>query len=330
MSWRWGLALLLVATTAQAQTQTRAPAPSAAELLFREGRQASDASDFERACNAFQASLELEPTRGTRLNLALCQMQLGRLLEATTNLKLVAEQLSQDDERSAMVAAHLATIAKRLSRIRLRLDAELPNEAELRIDGRRFPVRDLPDPLVMNPGEHLFELSAPGYVAERRQLQLGEGESREVALGLVHSAPEPAPSSLAPVAQPRPVARAHVEAKQERETSDPDGSRRTSGYVLLGVAGAGLLSAGISGALILREQDIVSTECPNRECSDTGLAAASRGRTLVAVAAGSLGLGLLSGAVGFYLLGTSQSRRAVAASFDVGAGQLSLQLSGRL
>lgn len=317
------LPLLLSLSLSLWSEASAAQTPSAADLLFREGRVASDAGDHARACRAFQASLELDPGRGTRLNLALCQIQLGRLLEASKNLKLVAAQLGPDDERAAIVAESLAAIAKRLARVELRLDAGLPDGTELRVDGLRVDLAVARAPLVLDPGRHAFELAVPQHAPARVELTLDEGETRTAALS---------PGSAPP---PTAATNARPSAKQTEQPTNqppvPDQSRRTLGFACLGLGGAGLVSAGVSGALMLRESGIVDRECDARGCSDTGLAAGARGRTLVVVSAASLGVAAVAGAVGFYFLQSSARKQSqVAMGLQLGDGGLSLQLATSL
>jgi hypothetical protein len=73
----------------------------------------------------------------------------------------------------------------RVAPIVLRISASAL-EAEIRVDGRRvgtftgepIALRDL------GPGEHIIEVSAPGYQPWRRELELDAGENRDLEAGL--------------------------------------------------------------------------------------------------------------------------------------------------
>src|SRR5688572_12073921 len=71
------LAFLLLLVPASAGA-----APSEGEQLFREGRAAMQAQDYDRACTKFAESFAKEPAPGTSLNLGECEEHRGRLVAA--------------------------------------------------------------------------------------------------------------------------------------------------------------------------------------------------------------------------------------------------------
>src|SRR5690349_24811223 len=78
---RWGLALiavLVLATPARADDKDK----EIAAKLFKQGRDAMAAGKLDEACARFAQSLELDPAIGTKLNLADCWEQKGKLAEA--------------------------------------------------------------------------------------------------------------------------------------------------------------------------------------------------------------------------------------------------------
>src|SRR4051812_45377646 len=63
----------------------------AADTLFRQGREAFDKGDYQRARDAFAESQRLEAAPGTLLNLALAEEKLGTLSSAWEHAKEVLD-----------------------------------------------------------------------------------------------------------------------------------------------------------------------------------------------------------------------------------------------
>ena len=194
----------------------------------------------------------------------------------------------------------------------------MPETAELRLDRQRIRLSGVQTALVLNPGSHVLELSAPSRTSASLHVTLGEGETRSETLSLgppVALPPPPAPSPAPPRAA------AAVEGSN---------GRRQLGFAFLGLGGVALVGASVSGGLMLREHAIVERECQVKQCSDAGLAAGARGRTLVVVSIASLGASVMGGVAGFYLLGSSSRKSAISAGVQVGAEGVSLRLAASL
>ena len=144
----------------------------------------------------------------------------------------------------------------------------------------------------MDQGVHTVTVRAAGRLAETATLSIGEGEEKQIE---VH------PGAVDPAAV--------ATAKQATKTRP-----RTLGWVLGGVGIAGIATAGVTGAMLVREKSIVETNCPNKAClNQKGLDAVTSGKTLVVVnsvawIAGAAGLGL-----GAYLILSSPRSRSSAA-----------------
>lgn len=125
---RWLALLLLLPTTALA-------ADSEAGRLFEEAQQAMAAKDYATACSKFAASLRLEPGIGTRLWLADCYEQSGRLASAWRVFReAAAAAVEAKDTRADVAASRAAKLEPKLARIVLRI-THPPPSLEVRLDG---------------------------------------------------------------------------------------------------------------------------------------------------------------------------------------------------
>jgi hypothetical protein len=92
---RLALAVLIVAWPARSGAQSgdapratgEADTKAEAERLFREGRPAAKAGNPRLACARFEASLRLERTVGTLINLGDCEEKLGHWTSALSQLQ---------------------------------------------------------------------------------------------------------------------------------------------------------------------------------------------------------------------------------------------------
>jgi hypothetical protein len=179
--WRWGwpagfAALLLSATTALADTRAT-PEARRARALFEEGVALSDEGKWADALAAFQRSDALVASATVRYNIGTTLRALGRYVEAKKTLEQVLAgsaaapikpALRKDVEKLlGEVRAKIVTVAVSLS----------PADADVQMDGA--PVGPLPGGrLEVDPGKHVFVISAKGYETTTVTQTLGAGDTR--------------------------------------------------------------------------------------------------------------------------------------------------------
>lgn len=76
----WAASIGLSASPARAQRVARDPA--AAEALFKAARALVEKGDYAAGCPKFEASLALNPSASTMLNIALCHEHDGKIASA--------------------------------------------------------------------------------------------------------------------------------------------------------------------------------------------------------------------------------------------------------
>ncbi len=157
-----------------------------AQELFLEGRALFDEGRSAEALQRFAASLERFPTQAAAFNAALAATAAGEPLSAIGYLRrLTAGELGElSTERREQVEAARAEAEAQVASVTL--DPREPDAVAVRIDGRERGVArgEAPLSVRVNPGTHALEATALGYVPFRRDLVLGPGDGREVALTL--------------------------------------------------------------------------------------------------------------------------------------------------
>lgn len=255
-----------------------------AQGLFDRGREAMRDADYERACQLFRDSDQLEPAVGAKLNLADCEERRGRLATAWQLFRRVVSSLPAGDDRVTIARNRAAALEARVSKLTVTLAAAAPAATTIGVDGVPLPAIKIGVPLVLDPGEHEIVAFALGRLARSRRIRLEQGENRSLEL-----APGGADTTRST-------------AVGSNETSS-GAEKRTLGFVAGGVGAASLGLAAITGAMVLGKKSTVDDHCDaQRRCDSSGASAAQDGRTLQTLTNIGLVLGVLGLGAGAYLI----------------------------
>lgn len=178
----WRLATFaLVALVALAASSGRAYGQRAeGEAEFQRGRSLMAEGKYARACKAFEASMKLDPQKGTLYNLGLCHEKAGKLATAWSELI----ELSRTDSNAARAkdaARRAAALEPRLTRMRLVIVGKADGQVVMRdtLDVTTLHDSDAP----VDPGRYTFAASAPGREPYTVEVDLSaEGETIEVRI----------------------------------------------------------------------------------------------------------------------------------------------------
>jgi hypothetical protein len=180
-----------------------------------------------------------------------------------------------------------------------------PDGPRITVNRERMPDAALGVPRATNPGTHEIRVRAPGYRSEARSVTLVEGEQKRLEIAL-----EAQPSD--PVAEkPRRPA-----AKPPRSTSRPatppkeaqgPGARRGLAYAAFAAGGAGLIVAGVTGALALDQRSELESVCGGDTCPASERDAIDDYHRLGTASGISLGIAVLGIGTGITLLLTEPS-----------------------
>ena len=166
------------------------PATSEADRLFDEGRALLEAGKNAEACAKFEQSIAKDPRAvGALMNLGLCNERSGKI---ATALKLFQEAFDR------AVEANLAHTKEQAQDEITKLAPKVPHVALTRdgvpLAGEKLVVDDIVVPpdrtdLPLDPGHHVFVLTAPGRLPWEHPIDLEAAQHATVALPVL-SAPK--------------------------------------------------------------------------------------------------------------------------------------------
>ncbi len=279
-----GLLLFASAVTASgvATAQPKdARDPAAAESLFQRGVDLMKKGAWDDACKAFDASMKLDPSVGTQINLARCADHYGKTAQAWAAYKkaraLNAETPLEKRKASveAFVDGEIAKLEPRLPYVSVTLaiappkvGATAPSPADvaglvLERDDALIPIEGLGVPVPIDPGKHVFRASAPGYLTVTKDLEVAEKSKSEVALELV-----PDPNAVTPTTGPKPGPGPALPGP----TAPPDSGMPATvlaGLVIGSVGGAGLIASAITGGIAFSDHATLTDLEDQGKCTET-------------------------------------------------------------
>lgn len=272
--------------------------PAAAEALFREGRAAAQAGNYQLACQKFHESHRLDPAPGTVLNIADCEEKLGHIATAWTLYQEVTQKIPSRDERHAIASERVAALEPRVPKLAIRLAKDAPANARVRRDGVELKSASLDTPLPVDPGKHEIVVEAEGHARSRIEITIAEGEVKRVSVG---------PGAVL------------AESDRGQKTSASASGSRTTGYVLGGIGIIGLGIGSVTGMMVLSKKSTVDDNCDaQKRCNSTGADAAESGRTLGTVSGVSFILGAVALGAGAYLVLSSKEKQTTEVGFSPG------------
>jgi hypothetical protein len=295
----------VAAQPAPASADATAARASDAERLFREGRTAMEAGDLARACPKFAESEKLDPAPGTLLSLADCEERARSFVKAREHYQLAASGFPKKDPRRAFATGRAQALEKRVAHVTLRLAADAPPDASVRLGEAVVPRSDLGTSTAIDPGDVQVKVSAPGRKDNAFIVTFAEGETKDVPCEL--GALEAARASDAPLTTGPSAA-----AGEDRISTSSSDPRRTVSYVLLGVGAASLIVGGVSGVLAAGKASTVKDHCDaSSACDQEGVDAASSGRFLAPLSTVTLIAGaVLAGAGAYFFFASAKGHEA--------------------
>ncbi len=265
-------ALLVAAVTLGVPSVAQAGGtdPSAAEALFRDGREAMRRGDPATACERFHESQRLDPAVGTLLNLAECEEKLGHVARAWARLREALEALSPNDDRVTDTKRKLGDLEGRLPHLTIRISPRVPSAARVVRDDVEVGRASLGVALPIDPGSHRVRVEAAGRLDRIYDVTVREGENADLLLEAGESTPV-------------------------RSLPTSSGSGRTPAWIAFGAGGVALGVGVVSGLLAMDRNAFMDDHCEEgRLCPQEALDKGREGRvfdvtsTVSFVAAGVL------------------------------------------
>lgn len=256
-------------------------------------------------------------------NIAICEENLGQLVQALGDYQLAAAQAKESGSLDVAreVDSRLSTLQERIPKVVIRRGANA-SLAKISIDGVGVGSSMIGTPMPMDPGGHAVEAEARGYQKFEKTFEVTERQQLTVDVDLVPAQAQEAAGGALPTAADHEVASSD---RTEKHTS-------VLPYVIGGVGVASLAASGVF--FILRQNAISELDkaCgqDRSHCPPSLESTASSGRTyswlsVVTFAAGVAGVG---GAGALLLIGNGSGKGPEAAVTtsaplaDVGASVL--------
>lgn len=289
----------LTAHDARADEPTAADIASARKLGF-EGITLAEKGNCTAAVDKLARAEKLYHAPTTLVRLGECQVQLGRVVEGSENLGRAAREDLPSNAPAAFVNARarakkgLAAATAKLAHAKVTVKAPPNVTVTVAVDSVTVPAANVGEDRALDPGPHLVEASAPGYLVASAAINLKEGGSEDVTLTLVVD-----PNAATPKAPP-PAATKVVAPPPPPPEGAPN---RTVAYVLLGVGVVGVGVGSVFGLTALSKKNDLAKACPDNHCRTTqqgDLDSAKTSGTISTIAFGVGGAALIVGGILFF------------------------------
>jgi hypothetical protein len=305
---------------------------SAAQKTFAVADDLYDAKRFGEALTAYRASYDIVASPNSRLMIARCLRELGRIEEAYRELEGTVADAAQFAAKDAKyqqtgraAQAELDALSARVSLLSLRV-TNAPPGTTLSVAGRAVEIDALDRPLVLQPGNVVIVASPPEREEIRRELALQAGQSGTLDLDLAPGAPATGPRVEQSPSAPPPTSEQRSAAVDSETTP-----LRTWAWVAGGVGVAGLATFGIFGALNNSKFDELESECKDGHCPPDRGGDIDTGETYQTVANVGLAVGIVGVATGavLFVLSSGDERRAGGRDTYLSVGPGRVQVGGR-
>ncbi|MFS8065062.1 MAG: tetratricopeptide repeat protein [Byssovorax sp.] len=291
---------------------------------FKDGQKLFDAGRQADALPLFRKAFAASNSPNARLMIARCLIALGKTAEAYEEMATTTREATaraDTDPKYARTrdaaAAEMALLERRIGKLVVAL-AEPGAGAAVTLNGAPLGAERLGVAVAVQPGTMTIEATHPGDKPVRREITIGAGETKTVAIAFTSAAAAVVPAvTTMPDTPP-------VEAKPQ------GGGVRIAGFIVAGLGAAGM-GAFIGVGLAAKSKfAAVETECRNVRCTDPKYGSViDSGKTLQTIANASLGAGI-AGIVGGALMIAlgGPSRAPLPAQLEVGPTGARLRFEG--
>jgi hypothetical protein len=245
--------LLCVSNTGRVQAEE---ASARAEELFQRARRLMGENDFSSACPLLEEAYGLDHGGGTLLALALCHEGEGKLATALEELRqsLKVAVRTQRSDRVLLAESHVQELEAKVPRIKVTPPSPEPAGFFVFIDGQVVEHATFIAGVPVDPGPHVVVAQARGEKDWSRTLTIRAGS-------------KPILVEVPPFRNPSPERARRDVFEPAPEASPP----RTLGWVLGGVAVAGVATGSVFGLLAFDANDRSQAQCRNDVCTQTGV-----------------------------------------------------------
>ena len=305
--------IIAIVMSAAAGGTAHGQAAAVAEQLFNEGRTLAAQGKWADACPKFEASLQRDPALGTRLNLATCDLHIGKLATAWGLFREAADlaKKANDMKRADYAIQQAASLEPRLPKLVITVQVTSPSGMVVQRDGAAVASAELGVALYVDPGTHEVTASAPGYQSVTTKIVAEEAKTATITLPELVAKPE----ETKPAGGDKPV-----EKPISDDAPEPAPVSPTRKYIAYGVGGGGIAMVGVGlvfGAQAMSKNSKAKDLCgSDLDCSGDNFAEGQQlihdGRTrgTVATIFVAAGLAAIGAGVALYLTAPHASEQA--------------------
>lgn len=320
-----GTAMSTFAAHASADEQSADTA--AARAFAVDGLKLADSGHCDQAIDKLSRAEKLHHSPIVLGKLGECLVAQGRVVEGSEALRrMLREPLPPNPSQALSKAYERAQAAldqakPQIATVTIVVKAPNGVEPSVTIDGQAVPTAVLGADRPTDPGEHMIEATAQGYLKASTKFNVGPGRRQSVELALERDpdAPVAPPPGTAPSAANAGTGEAASGAaagsgaltSQADATANPAADRtpnRTAAYVTWAVSGAVLGAGAVFGFIAMKDKNDLSDKCSENVCprdQQDKLDSAKRAGTIATIGLGAGAAGVVLGTVLFFTAGPS-------------------------
>jgi hypothetical protein len=195
-----------------------------ARTLFASGVSAYKDGNFERALQAFEEAYQLRPHPTVLVNIAGCYDQMGKPIDAIYRYEKFLKETKGETPQRREVKKTLEQLYQKIGTITLNV---VPDGSKVQVDRAETKVSPIVEPIHLTIGKHTLTVSREGYGRVERDIDVVEGDKREIWITLDKRLDAADP--VVPIAPPTETA-ANEQEQPEVEPSTPAKSREADNH----------------------------------------------------------------------------------------------------
>jgi hypothetical protein len=305
---------------------------AAARSLAVEGLKLADAGKCADAIEKLSRAEKLHHAPIVLSRLGECQIQQGKLVDGTENLRKVLREPMPPNPSAALTKARdkaqtaLEAAKPKIAYVTITVKGPPSNkETSVTMDGQPVSAGLLETERPSDPGEHVIEASATGYLKATTRVTVGPGEKQSATLKL-----EPDPNYVPPAPPGEPGA-GKTGGPSEAGGGGKEGlafggtltpaspPNRAPAFIAWAFGGAAIAVGAGFGAVAIKGKNDLEGKCPQNQCAqsyDGQLNSAKTAGTVSTVAFIVGGAGVVLGTVLYFTAGSSSNERAARARVE--------------
>jgi hypothetical protein len=271
-----------------------------ADKMFQRAKKLHAEKKFAEACPTYEEVDKTDPAVGSKLNVAKCYEDWGRLATAYDwYMKADKTATATKDERAAKIKEIIEELDINVPRITIKIpEGADPDVVDtLTLDGQPIAEEYLNTLQRIDPGPHVIEFVVEGQ-KKKKMAPVERGGESELSLDI--------PKGIGK--KPRPPKKKEGETPPVVVTPDPGKNRRLIG---IGVGGAGVAAVGIAMVVTLvargNYKDALEEHCMGSTsgCNEMGLSITRDARSTANIATVVTLVGVAAIGAGAYLYFTA-------------------------